>query len=83
MARNGGIWHEMADKPKPKPKPRKPRGRPLERSDADLERLATVRAGDIEDAKAAVAAASPLLARILNAEEIDEGNESADETDRA
>ncbi|HMN12577.1 MAG TPA: hypothetical protein PKD55_09665 [Bellilinea sp.] len=50
-----------------KPKKRKPRGRPVERSDADLERISRVTKSDRERARAAVQAASPLLAALMDA----------------
>lgn len=48
--------------------PKKVRGLPLQRTDAQLEQISQVTMMDIEAAKALVERASPLLARLLEAE---------------
>lgn len=61
-----------------KPPNRKPLGPPLARTDADLDRLAEVTPADIEQAQAAVRAANPKLAKILDAKARDADQDQLD-----
>ena len=59
-----------------KPKRRKPLGKPLVRSDAELEHLATVTPVDIEAAKAQIESDAPGMAALLNAKDLADAAES-------
>ena len=59
-----------------KPKRRKPLGKPLVRSDAELERLAAVTPADIEAVKAQIESDAPGMAALLNAQDSADANES-------
>ena len=61
---------------------RKPMGKAIEWSDEDLERLAEITPEDIEAAKALVEGSSPLLAKLMDAKEVDE-NANTDQSPNA
>jgi hypothetical protein len=54
------------------PKKRKPLGQPLIRTDEDLDKLAEVTPADIEAAKVFVQSVAPVVAKLLDAQVIDD-----------
>lgn len=53
-------------------KRRKPIGKPIPRTDADLDRLSTVTAADVEAARVLVAGASPAAGKLLDAKQVED-----------